>query len=171
MSDAHGWIDSYKTVPADPWCQYFKFNAQLTIRSLGTSPHLYSHPEDRTTNRWIVQCQITDNCVMAAPFIVLNVLSDWVEFLNNIWMNCWKTVPKMTDFSVLKCEGHSTWVTRNVCSRRKVQCTNLEIYSVLIKLSQGDMQCISCISFSCRGHDRSHSMSCTWSFLGKSAKD
>ena len=50
MSDVHGWVDSHKTVPADPWCQYFKFNAQLTIRSLGTSSRLYSHPEDRTTD-------------------------------------------------------------------------------------------------------------------------
>ena len=50
MSEAHGWIDYHKTVPADPWCQYLKFNPQLKIRSLGTSPHLYSHPEDRTTD-------------------------------------------------------------------------------------------------------------------------
>ena len=42
---------------------------------IDTSPHLYSHPEDRTTDHWIVQCQITDNCIMAAPFMVLNVLS------------------------------------------------------------------------------------------------
>ena len=34
------------------------------------------------------------------------------------------------------------------------------------------MQCISCtLSFTCCGHDRTHSMSCTWSFLGKNAKD
>ena len=50
MSDAHGWKDLHKTVPADPWCQYFKFNAQLTIRSLGTSSYLYSHPEGHTTD-------------------------------------------------------------------------------------------------------------------------
>lgn len=59
MSDAHGWIYSHKTVPADPWCQYFKFNAQLTIRSLGTSPHLYSHPEDRTTDH--LNCAMPDH--------------------------------------------------------------------------------------------------------------
>ena len=64
------------------------------------------------------------------------------------------------------------YVTLLVGGNKEYLLTCLVIFSVLIKLLHWDMQCVSCtLSFSRCGHDRSHSMSCIWSFLGKSAND